>query len=73
MAIRVNLKTGKTSVHLCDPTPVKSGKRQQRVKTKKIKIEKHNCWDNAVPYTGSGGPLNHGWECGYCGEFLQAG
>ena len=34
--------------------------------------EEHDCWANAVPYT-SDGPLGHGWECGVCGEFLQAG
>jgi hypothetical protein len=32
----------------------------------------HNCWDDAVPYV-SDGPLGHGWECGTCGAFLQAG
>lgn len=33
----------------------------------------HDCDENAVPYTNSGGPLGHGWECGVCGAFLQAG
>lgn len=32
----------------------------------------HDCWDHAVPYV-SDGPLGHGWECGLCGAFLQAG
>jgi len=32
----------------------------------------HDCEANAVPYIGDG-PLGHGWECGVCGEFLQAG
>jgi hypothetical protein len=32
----------------------------------------HDCYANAVPYE-SDGPLGHGWECGICGEFLQAG
>ena len=32
----------------------------------------HDCWDNAVPYE-SDGALGHGWECGTCGKFLQAG
>ena len=32
----------------------------------------HDCWEHAVPYT-SDGPLGHGWECGTCGAFLQAG
>jgi transcription initiation factor IIE alpha subunit len=32
----------------------------------------HDCYDNAVPYE-SDGALGHGFECGICGEFLQAG
>lgn len=32
----------------------------------------HDCDANAVPYT-SDGALGHGWECGICGRFLQAG
>lgn len=32
----------------------------------------HVCDEHAVPYT-SDGPLGHGWECGICGAFLQAG
>ena len=32
----------------------------------------HNCEDNAVPYE-SDGALGHGFECGVCGKFLQAG
>jgi hypothetical protein len=32
----------------------------------------HNCMDYAIPYK-SDGPLGHGWECGKCGMFLQAG
>ena len=28
--------------------------------------------DNAVPYRSTGA-LGHGWECGICGNFLQAG
>ena len=32
----------------------------------------HDCEAHAVPYT-SDGPLGHGWECGICGAFLQAG
>lgn len=32
----------------------------------------HDCADNAVP-TMTDGPLGHGWECGICGKFLQAG
>jgi hypothetical protein len=32
----------------------------------------HVCDDNAVPYV-SDGALGHGFECGICGAFLQAG
>jgi len=32
----------------------------------------HDCWENPVPYE-SDGALGHGWECGVCGAFLQAG
>lgn len=32
----------------------------------------HDCNENAVPYV-SDGALGHGWECGVCGAFLQAG
>jgi hypothetical protein len=32
----------------------------------------HDCEANPVPYV-SDGALGHGWECGICGKFLQAG
>ena len=32
----------------------------------------HDCMDWAGPVT-TGGPLGHGWACGHCGRFLQAG
>ncbi len=32
----------------------------------------HDCMENARPYY-SNGALGHGWECGICGAFLQAG
>lgn len=32
----------------------------------------HDCYDHAVPYV-SDGPLGHGFDCGLCGKFLQAG
>lgn len=35
-------------------------------------VPPHDCYENAVPYK-SDGPLGHGWECGLCGRFLQAG
>ena len=30
----------------------------------------HDCMDSAVPYRTAD---SHGWECGVCGAFLQAG
>lgn len=37
----------------------------------------HDCDEHAVPYDHRGepgaGPLGHGFECGRCGRFLQAG
>lgn len=35
-------------------------------------LDDHDCNEYAQPYT-SDGPLGHGWECGRCGAFLQAG
>ena len=32
----------------------------------------HDCEAESVPYA-SDGALGHGWECGICGTFLQAG
>lgn len=32
----------------------------------------HDCDDHPVPYV-SDGALGHGFECGVCGAFLQAG
>lgn len=32
----------------------------------------HDCHEEAV-YVKTDGPLGHGWECGQCGAFLQAG
>lgn len=32
----------------------------------------HDCMEHAVQCT-TDGPLGHGWECGRCGNFLQAG
>lgn len=32
----------------------------------------HDCWDEAIEYRIDG-PIGHGWECGVCGTFLQAG
>lgn len=35
-------------------------------------VPPHDCDENAVTYK-SDGALGHGWECGLCGRFLQAG
>lgn len=35
-------------------------------------IPVHDCMNHPVPYE-SDGPLGHGFECGICGAFLQAG
>ena len=32
----------------------------------------HDCMEHAV-YVTTDGPIGHGWECGKCGKFLQAG
>lgn len=37
-----------------------------------VRLQSHNCEECAVPYE-SDGALGHGWECGRCGRFLQAG
>ena len=37
-----------------------------------VKHGYHDCDDHARPCT-TDGPLGHGWECGKCGNFLQAG
>lgn len=50
--------------------PVAVGARAEEARSEQIPA--HDCMENAVPYV-SDGPLGHGWECGVCGEFLQAG
>ena len=37
-----------------------------------VPVRSHNCEAEAVPYESTGA-LGHGWECGVCGKFLQAG
>lgn len=32
----------------------------------------HDCQEHAT-YILTDGPIGHGWECGVCGDFLQAG
>ncbi len=54
------------------------GKRDRDFKMEKARnhendtIAKHVCGDYAVAYE-SNGALGHGFECGMCGAFLQAG
>ena len=38
----------------------------------KLRAGVHDCNDCAVP-VHTDGPLGHGWACGKCGAFLQAG
>jgi hypothetical protein len=52
--------------------PVEAGATAAAVAESDTPIPDHDCMENAVPYV-SDGPLGHGWECGVCGEFLQAG
>jgi hypothetical protein len=56
-----------------DPFPaVEAGATAAAVAESDTPVPDHDGWENAVPYV-SDGPLGHGWECGVCGEFLQAG
>jgi hypothetical protein len=43
-----------------------------REKVRAIAPAAHDCDKSAVPYK-SKGALGHGWECGVCHKFLQAG
>jgi hypothetical protein len=52
--------------------PVEAGTTAAAVAESDTPIPDHDCMENAVPYV-SDGPLGHGWECGICGTFLQAG
>jgi hypothetical protein len=55
-----------------DDPPVEAGETARIQEERGIEPPPHDCWDHPVPYT-SDGALGHGWECGVCGEFLQAG
>lgn len=52
--------------------PVRAGVTAAEVAASDTKTPAHDCWDHAVQYE-SDGALGHGWECGICGDFLQAG
>lgn len=51
---------------------VKAGALAEEIEEKGLPVPEHDCMDWAVPYE-SDGVLGHGWECGVCGGFLQAG
>ncbi len=51
---------------------VPAGQLAEYVEQESVEVPVHNCDENAVPYV-SDGALGHGWECGLCGRFLQAG
>jgi hypothetical protein len=52
--------------------PVEAGLTEAKIAEQGIEIPPHDCDAHAVPYV-SDGALGHGWECGLCGAFLQAG
>ncbi len=56
----------------CEPPAVKSGELEAQLKARSETLAPHNCEQYARPYF-SNGALGHGWECGRCGRFLQAG
>lgn len=55
-----------------DHPPVRAGEVEATNAARGIEPPAHDCDDHAVPYV-SDGALGHGWECGVCGAFLQAG
>lgn len=55
-----------------DDPPVPAGEVERVNAERGIEPEDHDCMEHAVPCT-TDGPLGHGWECGKCGAFLQAG
>lgn len=52
--------------------PVTVGATAAAIEESGVEPPEHDCMDHAVPYV-SDGALGHGWECGVCGDFLQAG
>jgi hypothetical protein len=55
-----------------DTQPVQAGAREEEMARSGLEPPEHDCWESAVPYV-SDGILSHGWECGICGAFIQAG
>ena len=51
---------------------MRAGATADAIAESEVEPPAHDCWENPVPYE-SDGPLGHGWECGVCGAFLQAG
>lgn len=52
--------------------PVVVGRLERQISESGETPPPHDCEANAVPYV-SDGALGHGFECGVCGAFLQAG
>lgn len=52
--------------------PVRAGVTATEIAVSGVEPPAHDCMENAVQYE-SDGVLGHGWECGVCGDFLQAG
>lgn len=55
-----------------DQPSVRSGETARVNGERGIVPPAHDCDEHAVPYE-SDGALGHGFECGVCGAFLQAG
>lgn len=48
------------------------GKLEAELAAEGVTMPEHNCEDHWTEYVSSGA-LGHGFECGVCGKFLQAG
>lgn len=70
-AAKIREAIGRAKEMLADSkAKVAAGKSQRDAEMERI--ANHDCEDEAVEYE-SDGALGHGWECGVCGRFLQAG
>lgn len=64
---------GARAVRRCDEIreeDIRAGRAGER--TLEALAVRHDCDESAVPYF-SDGALGHGWKCGVCDAFLQAG
>ncbi len=61
-----------TIIVVPDGPSVRSGELESNLLERGIAPREHDCMEYPVPYV-SDGPLGHGYECGVCGAFLQAG